>query len=116
MAGVEKVAYSPDLLPMRVPCTGLIDPALVIKCFEEGADGVIISACKPSDLRHAKPSKATVERVKAIGYLLEAIGIEKDRVRMVWISAPEGVKFADEVNRHVSEIEKMGPLKLEVKA
>ncbi|MBO3804061.1 MAG: hydrogenase iron-sulfur subunit [Candidatus Brockarchaeota archaeon] len=113
-AGVEKATYDSGLLPVRVPCTALVDPAIVVKCFEEGADGVIISACKPSELRHASPSRITEQRVKVLRSLLESVGIEKERVRLVWISAPEGLKFAQEVERYLDEVERMGPLRLQV--
>jgi coenzyme F420-reducing hydrogenase delta subunit len=114
-AGVERVEYSSDLLSIRVPCTALIDPALIVKCFERGAYGVIISACKPSEMRHASPSRITEQRIKVLRSIFESVGIEKERVRLVWISAPEGLKFAQEVNRCVDELKRMGPLKLEVR-
>ena len=97
---------------MRVPCTAIVDPALIVKYFEKGADGVIISACKPSEMRHASPSRITEERVKVLRSMLESVGIEKERVRLVWISAPEGLRFAQEVNRCVEEWERLGPLNL----
>jgi len=111
-AGFERAEYRPGLLPVRVPCTALVDPALVVKCFEKGADGVIIAACKPSEMRHASPSRITEERVKVLRSLLGSVGIEEERIRLVWISAPEGLKFAQEVNRCVDELEGMGPLRL----
>jgi len=111
-AGVEKAFYHQGLLPIRVPCTALVDPAIVVKCFEKGADGVIISACKPSELRHASPSRITEQRVKVLRSLLESVGIEKERVRLIWISAPEGLKFSQEIERCVDEVEKMGPVRL----
>lgn len=114
-AGVERAEYSPFLIPIKVPCTALVDPALIVKCFERGASGVIISACKPSDLRHASPSKVTEERVKVLRAMLEAVGVEGHRLRLVWISAPEGIKFAEEVNRCAEELVAMGPPKLWVR-
>lgn len=111
-AGIERAEYPSGLLPVRVPCTALVDPSLIVKCFERGADGVIISACKPSEMRHASPSRITEERVKVLRSLLESVGIEKERIRLVWLSAPEGLKFAQEVNRCVDELEGMGPLRL----
>lgn len=113
-AGVERAEYHPGLLPVRVPCTALVDTALVVKYFEKGADGVIIALCKPSEMRHASPSRITEERVKVLRSLLESVGIEKERVRLIWISAPEGLKFAQEVNRCVDELERMGPLRMGV--
>ncbi|MGQ9514373.1 MAG: hydrogenase iron-sulfur subunit [Thermoproteota archaeon] len=113
-AGVERVEYSSKILPVRVPCTALIDPALLVKCFERGADGIIISACKPSEMRHASPSRITEQRIKVLRFILESVGIEKERVRLVWISAPEGLKFAQEVERCIDDFERMGPLRLDM--
>lgn len=115
-AGVERAEYSPRVLPVKVPCTALVDPAVIIKCFEQGASGVIISACKPSDLRHASPSRVTEERVRVLRAVLESVGVEERRLRLVWISAPEGLKFAEEVNRCAEEIASMGPTRLWVRS
>lgn len=115
-AGVERAEYSPRVLPVKVPCTALVDPAVIIKCFEQGASGVIISACKPSDLRHASPSRVTEERVRVLRAILESVGVEGRRLRLVWISAPEGLKFAEEVNRCAEEIASMGPTRLWVRS
>jgi len=110
-AGVQKVEYSPDVRVIRIPCSALLNPSIVLKAFEKGADGVIISACKPSEFRYIAPSRQTELRVKILRSLLKTVGISEERIKLVWISAPEGEKFAEEVDKAVSQIEALGPLK-----
>lgn len=111
-AGFEGFKYPANMLTIRVPCSALVSPSLVVKALEEGADAVLLTACKPSELRRIAPSRITEARVSLLRSLLKTIGIEEDRVRILWVSSNEGGVFASEVSRIVSEIEKLGPLSL----
>lgn len=111
-AGVEKVSYPAGVLPVRIPCSGLLGAEFIVKAFERGADGVIVSACKPSDMRRVAPSRITEARLEILRGLLRAVGIEGERLQIAWISSQEGSKFADEVSRAVDRIAKLGPMKL----
>jgi len=109
-AGVEKISYPAGVMPMRIPCSALLGPELVIKAFERGADGVIVSACKPSDMRRVAPSRLTEARLEILRSLLKEVGIEGERLQMAWISSQEGVKFAEEVTKAAERIAALGPL------
>ncbi len=111
-AGVQKLEYSPEVRVIRIPCSALLSPSIMVKAFEKGADGIIVSACKPSEFRYIAPSRQTELRIKILRSLLKTVGISEERLRLVWISAPEGTKFAEEVGKAVSEIEALGPLEL----
>jgi len=111
-AGFEGFKYPANVFTVKVPCSALVSPSLIIKAFEEGADAVLLTACKPSELRKIAPSRITEARVSLVRRLLKTIGFEEERVRILWISSNEGRFFADEVLRIVNKIEKMGPLDL----
>ncbi|MCS7138604.1 MAG: hydrogenase iron-sulfur subunit [Crenarchaeota archaeon] len=111
-AGFEGFKYPSNLVTLRVPCSAIVNPSLVIKAFEEGADAVLITACKPFELRRIAPSRITAARVSLLRRLLKTVGIEESRVRILWISSNEGEVFAKEVSEIVGEIEKLGPLDL----
>lgn len=111
-AGIEGLKYPTNVLPVRVPCSALISPSLVVKAFEKGADAVLLTACKPSELRRIAPSRLTEARVSLLRRLLKTIGVEEDRLRVLWISSNEGNLFSNEVSRIVEEVEKLGPLNM----
>jgi len=108
---VEGVSYPAGVLPVRIPCSGLLGPEFIIKAFEKGADGVIVTACKPSDMRRVAPSRITETRLEILRGLLEAAGVRGKRLQIAWISSQEGTKFSDEMSRAVDEIAALGPMK-----
>ena len=111
-AGFEGFKYPPNVLTIRVPCSAVVNPSLVVKALEEGADAVLLTACKPTELRRIAPSRITEARVSLLRRLLKTVGVEEERVRILWISSNEGGVFSREVSKIVSEVEKLGPLNL----
>lgn len=104
--------YPPNVLTIKVPCSALVDPSLIVKAFEKGADAVLLTACKPSELRRIAPSRLTESRVSLLRRLLKEVGVEEDRLRILWISSNEGGLFSREVSRIVGEVEELGPLNI----
>jgi F420-non-reducing hydrogenase iron-sulfur subunit len=92
-----------------LPCTGRIDESLLLKAFENGADGVMVIGCLEGDCHYINGNiraRARVERVYAI---LDSIKIGPDRIRMFNLSAGEGSKFAEFANEFVGQIRELGP-------
>lgn len=92
-----------------LPCTGRIDESLLLKAFENGADGVMVIGCLEGDCHYVSGNiraRARVERVYAI---LEKIKIGPSRIRMYNLSAGEGSKFAEFANEFVDQIRQIGP-------
>jgi coenzyme F420-reducing hydrogenase delta subunit len=111
-AGFEGLKYPSNVLTIRVPCSALVNPSLVVKAFEKGADAVLLTACRPSELRRVAPSRLTESRVSLLRKLLKTVGVEEDRLRILWISSNEASLFSREVSRIVDEVEKLGPLNI----
>ncbi|MBO3808133.1 MAG: hydrogenase iron-sulfur subunit [Candidatus Brockarchaeota archaeon] len=111
-AGFEGFTYPPNVLTVRVPCSALINPSLIVKAFEKGADAVLVMACRPSELRRVAPSRVTEARVSLLRRLLRTIGVDEDRLRILWISSNEGGLFSREVSRILGEVEGLGPLNI----
>ncbi len=109
LAGVSRLQYPPNFIPIRVMCTGAVDAVYIIKALLEGADAVLVGGCHPGDCHYLSGNFKARRRVSILKKLLEEIGIEDRRVRLEWISASEGQKFADTVNEMVRETKKMGP-------
>jgi F420-non-reducing hydrogenase iron-sulfur subunit len=112
LAGTARMTYAPNLRIIRVMCSGRVDPQFVLKAFAEGADGVLISGCHPGDCHYQEGNYKALRRYKLLSKMLDQFGIEKERFRLEWISAAEGVKFQHVCNEFAEQIRKLGPLNL----
>ena len=102
LAGTGRNQYPPNIRVIRIPCSGRINPLYIIKALLEGADGVMVSGCHPGDCHYLVGNYYARRRFVVLKRLLTAAGFEPDRVHFTWISASEGVRFADVV-REVTE-------------
>jgi F420-non-reducing hydrogenase iron-sulfur subunit len=95
-------------------CSGRVDPAFVLKAFQLGADGVIVMGCHLGDCHYQEGNYKTIRRIPFLKRLLQGFGIDPRRLRLEWVSASEGDRFAAVVNEMTEEIRQMGPLRLPV--
>jgi len=120
LAGVSRIQYPPNIRIIRVMCSGRIDPTFILEALKDGADGVLVAGCHlPSDCHYISGNFKALRRIILLKKVLQDFGIEPKRVRLEWISASEGDKFAAVVRDMVEEIKKLGPNPLknmEVKA
>lgn len=111
LAGISRFQYPPNLRVVRVMCSGRVDPTFVFKALSEGADGVLIAGCHPGDCHYTHGNYNTLRRYPLMMKVLEALGIERERVRLEWVSAAEGNIFAQLVREFTETIRALGPLK-----
>lgn len=120
LAGTSRIKYPPNVTPIRVNCSGRVDPTLVLKALATGADGVLIAGCHPGDCHYTSGNVKTLRRFKLLQRMLDQFGIERERVRLEWVSASEGERYARIVEKMTEEIRELGPLnwkaKVEVEA
>lgn len=109
LAGTSRLAYPPNIRIIRVMCTGMVDPKFVIKAFLEGADGVLVSGCNPGDCHYINGNYKARRRVKMLKEVLEPFGIEPERLRLTWIGASDGVRFAEIMREMTAQIRRLGP-------
>ena len=114
MAGVSRIQYPPNLRIIRVMCSGRVDPAFVLEAFRSGADGVLIAGCHPGDCHYIAGNYKAQRRGILLKKLLEQFGVEPQRLRIEFVSASEGAKFAAVVKEMVEDIKKLGPSPLKV--
>ncbi len=112
MAGTSRQAYPANIRIMRVPCSGRVDPLLIVKCFEEGADAVLVAGCHPGDCHYNEGNYYSRRRFALLRELLDFMGIEKERFRIEWISASEGKRFAKIVSEFTEDMTKLGSRKV----
>lgn len=109
MAGVSRYQYPPNIRIVRTMCSGRVDPIWIIRAFMEGADGVFVSGCHPGDCHYITGNNFTEERMRRLRKSISDYGIDPRRLRLEWISASEGNRFADLVSEFTEEIKKLGP-------
>ena len=110
LAGTARMKYPPNIRLIRLMCSGRLDPTFVLKAFSGGADGVLITGCHPGECHYIEQNFKALRRFMLLQRTLAQFGIEPQRVRLVWASAAEGHKLADEITAMVEEIRQLGPL------
>ena len=109
LAGVNRLFYPANVRVIRFMCSGRIEPDFIMRAFENGADGVIVSGCKLGECHYKTGNEKAQRRLDLTGKLLDLLGIGSGRLGSVWISAAEGAKFASYMNEFVDKIRAMGP-------
>lgn len=109
LAGVSRIQYPPTVRLIRVMCSSRIDPTLILKAFLMGADGVLVAGCHLGDCHYVNGNYNTEKRMMKTMKALEYVGLEAKRLRLEWISASEGPKFARVVREFTEEIKQFGP-------
>ena len=110
LAGVSRIQYPSNIRIIRVMCSGRIDPAFVLEALKDGADGVLIAGCHlPSDCHYISGNFKASRRIDLLKKVIKEFGFEPERVRLEWISASEGDKFAAVVRDMTEQIRKLGP-------
>ncbi|MBN1517677.1 hydrogenase iron-sulfur subunit [Candidatus Sumerlaeota bacterium] len=112
LAGVSRMKYASNIRIIRLMCSGRVDPQFVMDAFARGADGVLIGGCHPGDCHYISGNYKCLRRYHMLERMMADLGVEKDRLRLEWISASEGDKVKRVVNEMVEQVRALGPLDL----
>jgi len=110
LAGTARIHYAPNMRPIRVMCSGRVDPQFVLKALKDGADGVMIAGCHPGECHYVEGNIKALRRFLLLKRMLTQLGVEEERVQLVWASASEGIILAEAVDRMTEEVRDLGPL------
>ncbi len=116
LAGGSRKQYAANVLPIRVMCSGTVSPQHIIKAFQMGADGVLVTGCHIGECHYLKGNYMTAKRIPVARELLSFIGVSPERLRLEWVSASEGEKFAKVVTEFSEKIRSLGPSPLKGKS
>jgi F420-non-reducing hydrogenase iron-sulfur subunit len=112
LAGVSRLRYAPTTRVIRVMCSGRIEPSFILEAFVNGADGVLIGGCHPGDCHYSEGNYKCLRRYRLLQRYIEQMGIEKERMRLEWISASEGKRLQEVVNEMTETLVKLGPSRI----
>ncbi len=108
LAGVSRMKYPPNVVPITVMCSGSVSPLYIFSAFKEGADGVLVSGCHPGDCHYIKGNYYARRKIALVKKLLEYIGLEPQRFQMSWVSAAEGRKYTQVIEDFVNQLKPLG--------
>jgi coenzyme F420-reducing hydrogenase delta subunit len=109
LAGVSRMEYPPNVIPIQVMCSGSVSPLYVFSALNWGADGVLVSGCHPGDCHYIKGNMYARRRLALVKKLLEHLGLEPERFQMSWVSAAEGQKYTQVIKDLTKELKPLGP-------
>jgi F420-non-reducing hydrogenase iron-sulfur subunit len=112
LAGTSRKKYPANIRIIKIPCSGRIDPLLIIRALRNGFDGVLVSGCHPGDCHYQTGNYRARRRIAVTKKFLEYLGIEPERLQASWVSASEGGKFAEVVAAITGDLKKISPNKL----
>jgi F420-non-reducing hydrogenase iron-sulfur subunit len=110
LAGTSRMKYPPNFRVIRLMCSGRVDPQFILEAFRDGADGVLVAGCHPGDCHYIEGNYKALRRIILLRRILESVGIEKERLRLEWISAGEASKFVRIAHEMVKQVKELGPL------
>ena len=109
LTGTSRIKYAANVKIIRFPCTGRIDFMLLMKAFQNGADGIIVSGCHPNDCHYSSGNFHAKRRWMVFRELLDYMGVDVERITFSWVSAAEGARWAEIVNTTTEKLRKLGP-------
>ena len=109
LAGTTRTQYPPNLHPVRVMCSGTVDPVYLIKALLSGADAVMVGGCHPGDCHYVSGNFKARRRIAMLKSIFESLGLDDKRIWARWISASEGPQFAQIVTEITEETKGKGP-------
>jgi F420-non-reducing hydrogenase iron-sulfur subunit len=110
LAGTSRIKSAPNVRPIRVMCSGRVEPDFILKALQAGADGVLVLGCHPGDCHYLEGNYKTVRRMALLKNMLSQLGIEDERVRLEWVSASESGRFASITGEMTEQVRQLGPL------
>ena len=109
LAGVSRISYPTNIRIIRLMCSGRVDPVIVLETLAQGADGVMVMGCHIGDCHYITGNLQAEHKIDMLKKLLARTGLEVERLRLEWVSASEGGRFAELVKEFTEQIRKLGP-------
>ena len=115
LAGTSRIQYPTNARNIRVMCSARVDPSFVLEALRRGADGVLIAGCRIGECHYRDGNYQALQRVNVLKGVLEKIGLDPGRVKIVWCAASEGEIYAQDLREFIAELKEMGPVGTELK-
>jgi F420-non-reducing hydrogenase iron-sulfur subunit len=108
--GAPAFKFGDNIKPVRVMCSGRVEPDFILKALDSGADGVLVIGCPPDDCHYTDGNYKAMRRIAMLKKMLSQLGIENERLRSEWLSPSEGDRFLAIIDEMTEQIKQLGPL------
>ena len=108
LSGTNRLQYPANVKIIRIPCSCRLNPMFILRAFQRGADGVILCGCHPGDFHYTIGNDYARRRMTLLFSMLDYLGVDRRRVRVEWVSAAEGARFASVMNDFAATIHELG--------
>jgi coenzyme F420-reducing hydrogenase delta subunit/ferredoxin len=115
-AGVARLKSPANVRDIRVPCSGRVSPELIMRTFDQGADGILVLGCHIGECHYETGNHRAAKRLPILHSLMQYAGLEPERFRLDWVSASEGERFSRITTEFVDSVRALGPLSWRVPA
>ena len=109
-AGITRLKSPANIRAVRVPCSGRVSPELVMRAFDQGADGVLVLGCHIGECHYDTGNHRAAKRLPVLQTLLSFVGLESERLRLDWVSASEGERFSRIATEFTEKVQTLGPV------
>jgi len=113
-AGVEGLSYPAGVCPVKVMCLGRLHPGLILKAFEQGADGVLLLGCPPGECHYGFGNRYAEGAFAEAQALLHLLGIADERLRLDWLDVGDGHSFVKKVTAFIEQLRFLQPSSLPI--
>ncbi len=110
LAGTARLEYPHNIRVVRVICSGMVHPELVIEALNLGADGVMVLGCHLGECHYIDGNEKALARSDMILELFEDFGFEQERFELSWLSSAESYRFVKLATEMTGRIRKLGPV------
>ncbi len=107
LAGTSRLKYPHNVRIIRVMCSGMVHPDLIIESLSQGADGVMILGCHLGECHYIDGNEKALSRSEVINELLEDFGFEEERFSIFWLSSAEPEKFVQAVTEMTERVRRL---------
>jgi coenzyme F420-reducing hydrogenase delta subunit/ferredoxin len=108
-AGIARIKSPANLRAIRVPCSGRVSPELVMRAFDQGADGVLVLGCHIGECHYESGNHRAAKRLPILHALMQFVGLEAERFHLDWVSASEGERFSRITTEFTQTVRALGP-------
>jgi coenzyme F420-reducing hydrogenase delta subunit/ferredoxin len=115
-AGIARLNSPANIRAIRVPCSGRVSPELIMRTFDQGADGVLVLGCHIGECHYDSGNHRTAKRLPTLQALMTFAGLEPERLRLDWVSASEGERFARIATEFTDAVRPLGPSRWQPRA
>jgi len=112
-AGVSRMQYPTNVRIIRTMCSGRVAPKFVERAFERGAAAVLVAGCHIGDCHYINANVQTQKRIERLWKKMERLGLNKERLQLLWASAAEGERVASKVKEMQTIVNGVTPEEVE---